>query len=147
MNKQNQRSVSGVCAKLSVMAVFAVLLLASACVTRDVSLPPLATWEESMAIALEHATAHEYAFIIDHMLAPECMEKLAVRYGKDTWKETFRQEKLEKLPYYYGWLKKRQFTTESNKTIVVGQYGCWAIFVNVNGRFLLGDFGQEITSM
>ena len=132
--------------KKSILFLTLIACLAS-CVTKEMPLPPLATWEETMAVALQRAEARDYDFIIHHLLAPECMAKLITRYGEKNWREKFRKDKLEKIPYYYRWLKERTVTTKENKTIVSGQYGCQAIFVNVNGRFLLGDFGQEITSM
>ncbi len=133
---------------MRIYVLFATLIACMAsCITKEAPPPPLATWEETMAVALQRAEARDYDFIINHMLAPECTAKLIVRYGEKGWKEKFKKDKLEKIPYYYRWLKERTVTTKENKTIVSGQYGCEAIFVNVNGRFLLGDFGQEITSM
>lgn len=104
------------------------------------------TWEAAMNAALEKAKAGDYAAIMDTMLAPEFAAKLKEKHGADAWKEKF-EARLKRIHYYYGKLKDAKVETSGNKTTVRGEYGCWAEFYKVDGVFLIGDFGQVITSM
>lgn len=104
------------------------------------------TWEQTVAFATEKANARKYSFIINNMLAPEYANNLTAEHGED-WKKKFQKNKLEKLPYFYGWLKGGKVIKQGNQTLILGQFGCYANFIRINGKYLISDFGQNIRSM
>lgn len=105
------------------------------------------TVKEAMAIAQQKAKARQYDYIIDHMLAQELVDKMIGKYGAEHWKKKFQEDRLSSLRYYFGWLKKHRVRTSGDKIIVMGQHGCYAVFVKVKGKCLILDFGQRIKSM
>ena len=106
-----------------------------------------ATVTEAMEIATKKAKAREYDYIIDNMLAKEFTDKLIDKYGAANWREKLRKEKLENLPYYFGWLKKCTIETFGDKVFITGQHGCYAEYVKAENGYLLLGFGQRLTSM
>lgn len=109
--------------------------------------PRLATWEQAMAAALARAKAGDSAYIIDHMLAPAFVDKLVAKYGKQNWKKKFHEDKLGSLGYYYGWLENGRVKTSGDTTVVRGRHGCYAKFIKIDGKYYVGDFGQNLSSM
>jgi hypothetical protein len=107
----------------------------------------MATWQQAMRSALARTEAGDHVHIIEHMLAPEFVDALVAKHGADTWKQQFRKDKLESIAYYYGWLKRARVATSGSRTVVRGEHGCYATFVLVDGEYLLGDFGQVLSSM
>lgn len=131
----------------SINVLLAISLLLTSCATRKLALQPTPTWEHAWAIAVEKAKTHQYAYILDNMLAPEFKAQLIARHGEKNWKEKFTQEKLKHLPYFYSWLKNGKTTATLTRTTVQGQFGCYAGFVKINGHYFLADFGQNSSSM
>ena len=103
-------------------------------------------WETVMQLARSKAKKKEFSYIIENMLAPEFIAKLKVKYG-EKWKTPFTAKQLTSLSYYYGWLKKHTIEKKDNKIIVTGEYGCFAAFQKVEGKWFICDFGQHLTSM
>lgn len=107
------------------------------------------TWEAAMAQALAMAEDKQIDALIDRQLAPAFIARLKEQHGAEKWRSAISKE-LERLPYYYGWLRKadkRTVETTDKRIIVRGEYGCFAEFEKVEGVFRIGPFGQEITSM
>lgn len=107
----------------------------------------LSTWEQTMNTAILKAKALDYNYIIDHLLAQDLVDTMTNKYGTEHWKEVFQKKHLRYLLYYFGWLKDCKVEISGDKVFLIGQHGCYTIFINVNGRYLLFDFGQRITSM
>jgi len=129
-------------------AVFALLLGTFCCIAGEPTPATPATWEDAFALALAKAKAGEVDHILDHMLAPSFVDKMIGAYGKDAWRDKCRENKLKKLPYFYGWCSKtRTVKVDGDKVVVNGEHGCYAMFYKIDGVFRLGDFGQTITSM
>ena len=105
------------------------------------------TWKQAMDAALARAKAGDFAHITDHMLAPAFVDKLIVRYGKQHWKRKFHDDRLRSLGYYYGWLENGRVETSGDTTVIRGRHGCYASFIRIDGKYFLGDFGQNISSM
>jgi len=106
-----------------------------------------ATVREAMEIAKKKAKAGEFDYIIDNMLAKEFADAMIEKYGAANWREKLRKDKLESLPYYFGWLKNCKVRTSGDKVFLMGQHGCYAVYVKVRGGYLLLDLGQRLTSM
>ncbi|OGV61925.1 MAG: hypothetical protein A2283_18575 [Lentisphaerae bacterium RIFOXYA12_FULL_48_11] len=130
--------------KLTILAL--TILCLSSCVTGEIGRNPATSWEQAVALATEKAKTKKYSCIINNMLAPEYTDNLKAEYGAD-WKKIFQKNKLEKLPYYYGWLKGGKVITQGNQTLILGQFGCYANFTRIDGKYFIADFGQNITSM
>jgi len=105
------------------------------------------TWESAMQISLLKARAEDYSCICNNLLAPALIEMLIDKYGAANWETEFQKQKLKHLPFYFGWLDNCEISAAEDKVFLKGQYGCYATFINVKGRYLLLDFGQVITSM
>lgn len=105
------------------------------------------TLKGTMAFAVKKAKAGQYDYIMDNLLSKECVNDLTRKYGKDKWREKFLKDKLESLPYYFGWLKKANIRTFGDKTVLTGGPKCHAEYVKVGGRYLIVNFGQCLTSM
>ena len=130
------------------------MLAALFCITSCATVKPVkptvevgATAKEAMAIARKKAKAGEYDYIMDHMLSKELVNNLVRKHGAEKWRAAFKKEKLERLPYYFGWLKNCKVKTSGEKVFLSGQHGCYAEYVKVAGGYLLLDFGQRLTSM
>ena len=127
--------------------LLAVLFCTTSCATRGRTNDNLSTWQQSMKVLQLKAKAREYDYIIDNLLGRELVDLMIARHGKDNWRARLRESKLESLPFYFGWLKNCDVRNEGNKVILTGEAGCHATFINVEGRYLLLDVGQKITSM
>jgi len=119
----------------------------TSCVTQQATTTVPQTWEQAVAVATSKANAGKYSYIIKNMLAPEYINNLAMEYGSSEWSKKFQKAKLEKLPYFYGWLKGGKVIKQGNQTLILGQFGCYANFIKIDGKCLISDFGQNITSM
>jgi len=108
---------------------------------------PPTTWKQAMAAARAKANAGDFAHITDHMLAPAFVETLVAKYGKQHWKKKFQDNTLKNLSYYFGWLENGQVRTSGKTTVIRGQHGCYATFIKIDGKVVLGDFGQTLSSM
>ena len=104
-------------------------------------------WKQAMEIAQRKAKAGQYAYIIDHMLAREFADKMIEEYGAANWRKAFQKDRLERLPYYFGWLKNCKVKTDGGKVFLSGEHGCYAEYVRVEGVYLIAGFGQRLTSM
>lgn len=130
---------------LAALATFAVTVC---CLADEPTPPKPSAWEDAFSLAMAKAKAGEYDYMLDHMLAPSFVAKMEKAYGKGAWREKCREKKLRKLPYFYGWCrKKRTVKVDGDKVVVNGEHGCYAMFYRIDGVFLLGDFGQTIRSM
>ncbi|MHC5057265.1 MAG: hypothetical protein ACYTKD_21520 [Planctomycetota bacterium] len=109
--------------------------------------PAMATWREAVRVALAKAEAGEQGYILDHMLAPELVERLAAKHGEAGWRRAFREGRLAQISYYLGYMKDADVETSGGRTVVRGEHGCFAVFVEVGGRMLIADFGQDVSSM
>jgi hypothetical protein len=107
----------------------------------------MATWREAVRVALAKAEAGEQGYILDHMLAPELVERLAAKHGEAGWRRAFREGRLAQISYYLGYMKDADVETSGGRTVVRGEHGCFAVFVEVGGRMLIADFGQDVSSM
>jgi hypothetical protein len=108
-----------------------------------------ATWEAAMQAALARVEAEKIDELIDRQLSPAFTATLKQQHGAEEWRPAIRT-KLERLSYYYGWLKdagKRTVEDKGDRIIVRGEYGCFAEFDKVDGLYLIGSFGQVITEM
>ncbi|MBL7133474.1 MAG: PQQ-like beta-propeller repeat protein [Phycisphaerae bacterium] len=105
------------------------------------------TWKQAMDVALARAKAGDFAYITNNMLAPTFVDVLVARYGKQHWKKKFLEDKLKSLSYYYGWLENPRVETSGDTTVIRGRHGCYATFIKIHGKYALGDFGQNLSSM
>lgn len=131
----------------SSILLIAFLLALTSCTTQRIGRNPSTTWEQAMSVAVAKARAKEYSYIINNMLAPEFKDKLIKKHGEKNWKKKFTEEQLKQLPYYYGWLKGGKVETKITRTLVQGQFGCYASFIKIDGKYFLCDFGQNVSSM
>jgi len=106
----------------------------------------LSSWQKTVALARGKAKIKDFNFIIDHLTAPEFKMSIKAKHGKD-WRAIFVKEKLSSLRYYYGWLRKSTVTQKGDRVNVAGEHGCHGSFVKVNGKWLICNFGQKLTSM
>jgi len=130
------------------------MLVALSCMTSCATVKPVkpaveigATAKEAMAIARKKAKAGEYDYIMDHMLSKELVGDMIRKHGAEKWRAAFKKERLERLPYYFGWLKNGTVKTSGEKVFLSGQHGCYAEYVKVGSVYLIVDFGQRFTSM
>lgn len=107
----------------------------------------MSTWRETVAAALAKDDLRDRDYILDHMLAPQFVKKLVAKHGEAEWRRAFGEGRLAQLSYYLGHLKEADVETEGPRTTARGKYGCYAVFVEVDGRCLIADFGQEVSSM
>lgn len=105
------------------------------------------SWECAITLVREKAKAKEYSYILNYLIAPALKQMLIEKYGRSDWKQSFRKEKLESLSLYLEWLTDCKVKHAENKVYITGQHGCYATFINIDGEYLLLDFGQRITSM
>jgi len=130
--------------KLTILALTTLCL--TSCITGEIVRNPATSWETAVSIATEKAKKRHYKHIIHNMLAPEYANNLQAEYGTD-WEKIFQKNKLEQLPYFYGWLKGGKVISQGNQTLIQGQFGCYANFTRIDGKYFIADFGQNITSM
>lgn len=128
-------------------AALAILFCASSCATQKGTREELSTWQQARDSLLLKAKAQEYDYIIDNMLARGLVDAMISKHGADNWRGELQKNRLESLPFYFRWLKNCDVRTTGGKVFLTGQAGCYAAFVNVEGRYLLLDVGQHITSM
>ena len=123
--------------------------------TAFTAIPPSAPADET-APATRHETKgtvfhkphpnHNH-YIIDHLLSKGLLAAARKRYGEENWRQKLRKDRLELLPYYFGWMEKRTVKVKGNRVSLKGQHGCYAEFIQVGSKYFLHDFGQRITSM
>ncbi len=129
-----------------VIGIMWVALLCGCALTNSGEKCP-AAWEQTMEVATAKVKAGDYAYIIDHLLAPESVAAAQIKYGAAKWREEYPQKELRHLAYYFDWLRKREVRVEGEKVFVTGEAGCYATFIQRDGGFYILDFGQIITSM
>lgn len=108
-----------------------------------------ATWEAAMTATLGLVEAGKFDELIDQRLSPAFIAKLKTQHGEESWRSTIRT-RLERLAYYFRRIEdadKRTVSDKDGRVMVRGEYGCFAEFDKVEGVYLLGGFGQEVTSM
>ena len=131
----------------SIMLFILLLFCGISCVSTHIE-KGAPTWEQAMQTARSKAEANEYDDIIENLLAPECVAKASAEHASaEGWQARYIDKHLKHLPYYFNWLLKREVQDKGNEVILTGEHGCFAHFLQVDGRWYLLDFGQHITSM
>ncbi|MBL7114783.1 MAG: hypothetical protein ISS35_03380 [Kiritimatiellae bacterium] len=136
--------------KTIMVKTYSLMMLAivlTSCRSSEIIRNRAATWQQAQASIEQSARAGEYQAIAEQFLAPELIQQLIRKHGEDGWIHTYQKETLESIPFYFKWLKNSDVERSGDNVLLRGQHGCYATFVNVDGRYYLLDVGQHITSM
>jgi hypothetical protein len=134
--------------RITVAVILAGLFLGVACISRKSGECAALTWENAMQTALARSESGDYRFIIDHLLAPEELERAAREFSDaDGWERKYIERHLRHLPYYFGWLRDCKIEHKGDAVHLSGAHGAFAVFRQRDGRWYLLEFGQHIFSM
>lgn len=80
------------------------------------------------------------------LFAPTYKQELAEKYGEN-WQQTFITKERSNLTFCLSCLTDAKEETTGNQTKLTGRYECFAVFIELDGRYYLAQFGQVVNGM